>query len=82
MTSLLFLENEKNISQHLSSAALEFGAYPYPATIFSPVNAVCFFTSASYIQVLFRLDFFIEANNMNPGQTAHWEQSDLVPYRL
>ena len=29
-----------------------------------------FFTSAAYIQVPFRLDFFMEANNMKPDQTA------------
>ena len=33
------------------------------------------FTSDAYIQVHFRLDFFMEANNMNPDQ-----QSDLGPY--
>ena len=27
-------------------------------------------TSAAYIQVHFRLDFFLEANAMNPDQTA------------
>ena len=31
---------------------------------------ICFFTSAAYIQVNFRLQFFMEANNMNPDQTA------------
>ena len=43
----------------------------------------CFllFTSAAYIQVHFRLDIIMEANTMNPGQTAPpWEQSDLDPY--
>ena len=35
------------------------------------------FTSAAYIQVLFRLNFFMEAYNMNPDQTAPFlEQSD------
>ena len=28
------------------------------------------FTSAEYIQMHFRLDFIIEANNMNPDQPA------------
>ena len=28
------------------------------------------FTSAAYIQVHFRPDFFMEVNNMNPDQTA------------
>ena len=43
------------------------------------------FTSAVYIQVHFRLDFIIEANTMNPDQTAplgSWKQSDLGPYCL
>ena len=30
----------------------------------------------------FRHDFSIEANNMNPDQTAPMEQSDLDPYCL
>ena len=38
--------------------------------------------SAAYIQVPFRLDIFIEANNMNTDQTALREQSDLGPYIL
>ena len=33
-------------------------------------NAISYFTSAAYIQVHFRLDFFMEENNMNPDQTA------------
>ena len=35
-------------------------------------NVLCFlvFKSAAYIQVHFRLDFIIEANTMNPNQTA------------
>ena len=37
------------------------------------------FTSVAYIQVHFRLEFFMEANNMNPDQTA---LSDLAPYCL
>ena len=28
--------------------------------------------SAAYIQVHFRLDFIMEANTMNPDQTASW----------
>ena len=28
------------------------------------------FTSAAYIQVHFRLDYFMEANNINPDETA------------
>ena len=33
--------------------------------------------SAVYNHVQFRLDFFMDANNMNPGQTAPKKQSDL-----
>ena len=35
---------------------------------------------AAYIHVHFRLDFIIEANTMNPDQTA--PKSDLGPYCL
>ena len=38
--------------------------------------------SAVFIQVHFRLIFFIEANNMNPDQTAPREQSYLSSYCL
>ena len=38
--------------------------------------------SAAYIQVHFRLDFFIEANNMNFDQTAPLEQPDLGSYYI
>ena len=41
-----------------------------------------FFTSVAYINVYFRLDCFMEANNMKPDQTAPKEQSDLGPYCL
>ena len=43
------------------------------------------FTSDAYIQVHFRLDFFMEANSMsrqNPDQTAPKGQFDLGPYCL
>ena len=33
--------------------------------------------TAAYIRGYFRLDFIMEANNMNPDQTAPKEQSDL-----
>ena len=36
----------------------------------------------AYIQLHFRVDFIMEANTMNPDQTAPWEQSDLGPYCL
>ena len=39
------------------------------------------FTSATYIQVHFRLDVFMEVYNINPDQTAPY-QSDLGPYCL
>ena len=38
--------------------------------------------STAYIQVHFRLDFFMKANHMNPDQTGVVEQSDLGPYCL
>ena len=41
---------------------------PYPAHIF--VLKCLLFTSAAYIQVHFRLNFIMEANTMNPDQTA------------
>ena len=39
------------------------------------------FTSAKYIRVHFRLGLIMEANIMDPDQTA-LEQSDLGPYCL
>ena len=40
-------------------------------------------TNAAYIQVNSRLDFFIEANNLNLYQTTPpKQQSDSVPYSL
>ena len=38
----------------------------YPATIFGPENVSAFYISrsAAYVQVHFRLDFFMEANTM------------------
>ena len=39
--------------------------------------------SDAHILVHFRLNFFIDANNMNADQTApQWVQSDLGPYCL
>ena len=38
--------------------------------IFGLENVDCSFSSAACIQVHFRLDFIIQANNMNPEQTA------------
>ena len=50
---------------------------PYHANIFCLENVVFLFASAAYIQVRFRLDFIMEANNVNPDQTAPKERSDL-----
>ena len=52
---------------------------PYPATIFS-LKMLSAFTSVIYIQVHFRLDFFMEANNMSPDQIG--DCSNLGPYSL
>ena len=49
---------------------------------FCPENVVCLLTSAAYIQAHSRLDLIMEANTMNPDQTAPWEQSDLGSYCL
>ena len=38
---------------------------------------VSVFYVSAYIHLNFRLDFFMEASNMDPDET--WEQSDLVP---
>ena len=42
----------------------------YRAIIFCPESVVCFLPLAENIQVHFRLDFIMEANTMNPDQTA------------
>ena len=55
---------------------------PYPTNIVFILKILSAFTSAAYIQVQFRLDFIMEANTMNPDQTASKEQSDLGPYKL
>ena len=57
---------------------IEVTINPYLATVFF----FLLFTPAAYIYMHFRLDFIMEANNMNPDQTAPWEQSDLGPYCL
>ena len=44
-----------------------------------PLKILLLFTSATYIQVHFRLDFMMEANTMGPDQTTPL-QSDLGPY--
>ena len=47
---------------------------------YCPENVVCILTSAAYIQVHFRLDFTMDANTINPDQTAPWQQSNQGPY--
>ena len=42
---------------------------PFPAFFFVLKMSI-FFTSPSFIQSHFRLDFIMEANTMNPNQTA------------
>ena len=49
---------------------------PYPANIFVTKMLSAFYVCFLYY---FRQDFTMEANTMNPDQTA-WEQSDLGPY--
>ena len=49
--------------------------------MFSPEKCLLL-TAAAYIQMNFRLYFFMETNNMIPDQTAPWEQSDLISYCL
>ena len=61
---------------------LGFFFKPYPATIFLPWKCCLLYMSAAYIQVHFRLDFFMKANSIDPDQTAPKEQSDLGPYCL
>ena len=39
---------------------------PYLATFLGPENVVCFLYLMHNIQEYFRLDFFMEAKNMNP----------------
>ena len=56
--------------------------YPPPPSNFCHENVVCFIKFAVYIQVHFRLDLLIKANNVSPDQIAHMEQSDMGPYCL
>ena len=44
--------------------------YPYPINMFLSWKCNLLFKSVVYIQVHFRLDFVMEANTMNPDQTA------------
>ena len=43
----------------------------------SNLKVLSTFTSAVYIQVHLRLDFFMEANSMNPDQTGPNQQSNI-----
>ena len=58
--------------------------YLFALLTFMPIFFICsgkchlLFTSAAYIQVLFSLDFIIEAYTMHPDQIAHWGQSYLI----
>ena len=47
--------------------------------LFSVLKCPLLFSSAAIIPVF---NFFMEVNNVNPGQTAPWEQSDLGSYCL
>ena len=69
------IDNLKNKRTSRSSSGLRVRCQVnlYSANNFCPENVVWFFMSAAYIQVHFRLDFFMKANNMNP---------DLGPYCL
>ena len=50
---------------------------------FPPLFSILKMSSAVYIQVRLRLDFFMEANNMSPDQTAPWDLGLLfLQYRL
>ena len=51
---------------------------PYPTNIYFVLKM----WSSTNIQMHFRLDFIMEANTMNPDQTAPWEQSDPGSYCL
>ena len=63
------------------SSSVNYVFNHYPATIFvlkmsSAVYVCCIYSSA------FRLDIFMEANNMNTDQSAPREQSDPGQYIL
>ena len=54
-----------------------------PKVTFTLVLSSAFYVCCIYMySEYFRLDFIMEANNMNPDQTAPLEQSDLGPYYL
>ena len=54
---------------------------PYPP-LFFVLKIMSAVTSAAYIQEHFRQDFFMEANNMNPDQTAMNLGLYCLQYRL
>ena len=57
---------------------------PYPANTLYPKMLSAFYNCYIYIyiQMSFRLLLIMEANTMNPDQTAPKEQSDLGSYCL
>ena len=57
-----------------------FTVNPYPANSFLSWKCCLLFTSVAYIQKHLKPDFIMEANTMNPDQTAPKEQSNLGPY--
>ena len=57
------IENIQTIGQHFSTFN------PYPATTLV-LKCHLLLTAAAFIQVNIRLDFFRQANNVNPDQTA------------
>ena len=70
--------NDKVVNFQLRYCIIVFHLLVYYLNLILPlfILMTCAFTSAAYIQVHFRLDFFMEATNMNT------EQSDLGPYCL
>ena len=61
------------MNQEKESAFSDFNHHlnPYPVTIFCPENVFCFLRQLHiYIQMHIRQDFTMEANKMNPNQTA------------
>ena len=69
--------NRRHRYQQLKNKTYERRFNPYLATKFCPENVVCFLRLLHILRMLFRLDFFMEADNINPHQTAH-----AVPYCL
>ena len=49
---------------------LEYKLLTLVTPLFFVLQLLSVFTSFAYIQVHYKLDFFMEANNMNPDQTT------------